>query len=298
MKTICANLECLQDYYVKPEALGKLTRCKRCNTIFKIEEMPETVGNSNLFADEDESEAVEADIEYSSSTEVSFAKRRKTKEIIEEKIQHIAQAMKKIQPLLMNSYDRKDNESDTRRLVIDRILIDVLGYAEEDIRTEYKAYNNKVDYVLSVKGEECIVVEAKAVFKPLGKREIEQATSYGVLMGIKWVVLTNGLVWMLYRTADDMRSSHDLVFTIELLDGLDEEEASHFYLISKHGMCRKKLLEKRWQKISALSPENLTAAVLSEEVINRIRITLTAQTGYRATNEEIRHTLLSRNLMD
>jgi len=297
MKTICPNLECLQVYHVKSEALGKMTRCKQCNTVFTVEAMPDPVDVTELFAGED-TETVEEEVECSTSGGVGTATRRKTKEIIADQVANITQAIKKVRPKLLKSYENEDNESQTRRLIIDRILTDVLGYAGEDITTEYKVLNDSIDYVLSAKGEPCILVEAKAITKPLGKKEEKQATKYGKLTGIKWVVLTNGIVWRLYHIAGNAQSTPDLVFTIELLDGLDEEEASHFYLISKHGMCRKHLLEKRWQKISALSPENLTSAILSEEVINKIRITLTAQTGYRVTNEEIRQTLVSRNLTD
>lgn len=297
MKTICPNLECLQVYHVKSEALGKLTRCKQCNTVFTIEAMPDPIDVSELFAGED-AEAIEEEVDCVTSGGVGTVTRKKTtQEVIADKIREITQVIGCVAPDLDGSYKRMDNESDTRA-VIDRILKEVLGYSEENIQREYKVYNNKIDYVLSIKGENCLLVEAKAIHKPLRSAEIAQATSYGVLAGIKWVVLTNGLVWMLYRISDDPKSSHDLVFSVDLIDGLDEEEASHLYLISKHGMCRKHLLEKRWQKISALSPENLTAAILSEEVINKIRITLTAQTGYKVSNEEIKQTLLSRNLID
>lgn len=296
MKTICTNLECLQDYHIKPEALGKLVRCKRCNTIFKIEELQEPVNTSDLFLEEDETEAANVEAECLSSEATRTIKRKSTKEIIQEKIKGIRIATTEIIPSLKNSYDKGENESDTR-LLIDLTLTKVLGYQiDNDIKTEQKINGKKADYVLSVNGEDCIILEAKAIRSPLKENHIYQATAYGAYAGIKWVVLTNGLVWMLYRVSTGEKLAHDLIFTINLLDGLDEEEAEHFYLISKDGMSRKHLLEKAWQKIWALNPENLTDALLSEDVISKVRVALTKQTGYKVTNEELRRVLMSRTL--
>lgn len=297
MRTICPNLECLQDYQVKSEALGKLTQCKQCNTVFRVEESPEVNISDFIdgFDDAENSfdETEEESLEPTPNSSTSSPKKRRTKEIIADKIRQITQSIHAIQPEIIKAYERGDNESDTRAL-IDRILKEALGYSEDEIKRECKVYANRIDYVISIKGQESLVIEAKAIGKSLGKTAVEQATSYGVLAGIRWVLLTNGVVWKLYRTSDNSNPPHDLIFVIELLDGLDSEEAEQFYLISKHGLGRSHLLEKRWQKIAALSPENITEALLSDDVVNKVRLTLTKQTGYHVTNEEIAHALRSQ----
>lgn len=298
MRTICTNLECLQVYQIKPESLGKLTRCKNCNTVFQIEEFKEGPDPLDLFADEDESETEDAnntEIEASAPVTTKTVK-RKTKEIIAEKIREIKLEANKIRPNLKRASDNGANESDTR-LLIDDILQYVLGYQKEDIKTEQRINTKKADYVISISCENRIIVEAKAIRNCLAEKHIDQAIHYGALAGIPWVVLTNGWVWQLYRISFDDKLSSTLIFTIDLLDGLDSEEADHFYLISKHGMSKKYLLEKKWQKISALSSENLREALLSEEVVSKIRNALLKQTGYKVTNEEIRCVLMSRELV-
>ena len=79
----------------------------------------------------------------------------------------------------------------------------------------------------------------------------------------------------------------DLVFAIDLQNGLDDESAYRLMLISKAGIARCELLEKLWRKKVALSLESLIAAILNEEVLNKIRTVLLRERGYPLTNQEI-----------
>ena len=167
----------------------------------------------------------------------------------------------------------------------------VLGYSLDDIKTEQKVEGKRADYVLSVNGEDCLIIEAKKIGMPLKQNQIFQATSYGAHSGIRWVILTNAIVWQLYHLSFGEKIETDLVFSIELRDGLDDDEAYYFYLLSKTGMARKQLLEKLWQKISALCYDNIVNAILTDDVISKIRATLSKQTGCRITNEELRASL-------
>ena len=133
--------------------------------------------------------------------------------------------------------------------------------------------------------------EAKKTGMALRERQIFQATSYGARAGIKWALLTNAVVWQLYHISTGDKIETDLIFTIDLRDGLDDDEANCFYLISKPGMSRKNLLKKRWKKISTLCYDNIINAILTDDVISKIRTTLSKQTGYKVTNDELRATI-------
>ncbi len=150
---------------------------------------------------------------------------------------------------------------------------------------------------MSIKGEAVMVIEAKKIGMALKENHIFQAAAYGAYAGIKWVVLTNALVWQLYRISTGEKIQHDLVFTIDLLDGLDREEAELFYLISKEGISRKNLLEQRWEKIRALSTENIINVLLDEEVLSKIRTTLIKRTGYKEITKEELRTILEQDIL-
>jgi len=279
MFTICSNGECSQQYKIKAEMVGGMARCKRCNHVFTVEEYIKRPKLIDLEPPEEETPAEE------SSDDAK--RRRSSKEIMAEHIDRIKKEVNSFIPRLNLSYEKKDNESDTR-LLINKMLQNILGYAIEDIKTEQKIEGRRADYVLSVKGEDRIVIEAKKIGMTLGERQIFQATSYGAYAGIKWAILTNGLVWQLYHISIGEKVETDLIFTIDLMDGLDDEEASCFYLISKHGMSRKNLLDNRWRKISAMCHDNIVNAILTDEVIAKIRKILNKQTGFRVTDDDLR----------
>ncbi|HEY9881593.1 MAG TPA: type I restriction enzyme HsdR N-terminal domain-containing protein [Leptolyngbyaceae cyanobacterium] len=295
MKTACINSECQQKYNVDPAMIGRIARCKRCNTIFTVEEYVEPSKGLDFILDDESSDNNQEEQEDSSDAEKS-KRRRTSQEIINDRIHHIKQSVKESIPLMMQLIQNGANETETRH-GIEVILKEALGYdLVSDIRKEHSIKGLKADYVVKIKEEDTIVIEAKKVGLCLKKSHVYQATNYGALVGLKWVVLTNGVVWQLYRITQGEQYDHHLIFTIDLLDGLSDEEAEFFYLISKDGMSRRNLLENRWQKILALGKQNLLNVLLSEEVIAKIRTTLAKETGYKATDEEVK-TALEENLL-
>jgi len=287
MFTICTNGDCSQQYRIKLEMLGSMARCKKCNNVFNIEEYVQRPKVFDL--EPPDEEAPEEDSPEGNK------QRRSPKEVMEQHIERIKTEVNEIIPRLNLSYEKKGNESDTR-LLINKMLQNILGYKIEDIKTEQKIEGRRADYVLTVKGEDALVIEAKKIGMSLRERQIFQATSYGAYAGIKWALLTNALVWQLYHISTGDKIETDLVFTIDLMDGLDDEEARCFYLISKHGMSRKNLLKNVWRKISTLCSDNIVSAILTDEVIAKIRTTLTKQTGYRVTDDDLR-TAIEENIL-
>lgn len=284
MFTVCPNQECGQKYKAREEMIGVMARCKRCNNVFKIEELIENPTIINLDYAEDETPEEEMTEEQAPNGK---RRRRSPEEIMKKRIISIEQEVNNFLPQLNRSLDNKDNESDTR-LLINQMLQSILGYKIEDIKTEQKIDGRRADYVLSVKNEDVMVIEAKKIGMALREKQIFQATSYGAHAGIKWALLTNAVVWQLFHISTGDKIETDLIFTIDFRDGLDDEEARCFYLISKHGMSRKNLLNNLWRKISALCYDNIISAILTDEVIAKIRTTLTKQTGYRVADDELR----------
>lgn len=209
---------------------------------------------------------------------------------MEEQIEEIKTAVTEFLPRLNASLHNQDNESDTR-LLIDKMLQDILGFRIEDIRTEQRIEGRRADYALQLNDQDALVVEAKRIGMALRENQIFQASAYAAYSGMKWVVLTNALVWQLYHVSTNERVSTELVFTIDLKDGLDDDEAFNFYLISKNGLARKNLLDKVWQKISALCYDNIVEAILTDGVITRIRTTLSKATCCPLKDSEVRQTI-------
>ena len=269
MHTICPNIECRQEYKIRPEMVGSMARCKKCNEVFIIE------------AHQKQPAFIQIDPQACEETDPHESPSEK----------HVNDIM----TLLADALQRQVNESDTR-IIIDKMIQKILGYNLTEIKTEQRIEGRKADYVLQIGNEAALVIEAKKIGMNLNPRQAFQATSYGAQSGIKWVVLTNAVVWQLYHISTGDKIETDLVFTIELRDGLDDEEAYYFYLLSKAGMSRKYLLEGLWRKISALCNDNIVEAILSEEVITRIRTSITKKTGYSGVNNDEIRAAIESNL--
>jgi predicted type IV restriction endonuclease len=280
--TKCANEDCGQKYRIKSVLLGQTARCKKCNTVFQIKEFTPPSKIIELGSEEDE--PTDDPAKNSKKT------RRSPKEVMQENIEEIKAAVADFLPRLNASLHNQDNESDTR-LLIDKMLQDILGYRIEDIKTEQRIEGRRADYVLSINNEDALLIEAKRIGMALRDNQIFQASAYAAYSGTKWVVLTNALVWQLYHVSTKDRVTTELVFTIDLKDGLDDDEAFNFYLISKNGLSRKNLLERAWQKISALCYDNIVEAILTDGVITRIRTTLSKATSCPLKDEEVRQTI-------
>ncbi len=214
-------------------------------------------------------------------------RRRTLQDVLAAQVEEIKTRYRTIQPLLKRALQSSPNESQSR-LLLDRILQDVLGYALTDIKTEQKIKGRFADYVLALNGNDVLVIEAKRLFAPLGDKQIFQANTYAAFSGIHWAVLTNILNWRLYRVSSrDAKVETDLVFTIDLQNGLDDENAYRLTLLSKSGLARGELLERLWRKTIALSQQSLIAAILHEDVLNKIRTVLLREHRCTLTNQEI-----------
>lgn len=216
----------------------------------------------------------------------SRRRRRTLQDLLATQVEDLKTRYRVVQPLLKRAMQDSPNESQSR-LLLDRILQDVLGYAMSEIKVEQKIQGRAADYVLATDGADVLVIEAKRLGAPLRDKQIFQATSYAAYAGIRWALLTNIVNWQLYRVATEDKVEADLVFAIDLQNGLDDESAYQLMLLSKAGIARCELLEKLWRKKVALSAESLIAAILNEEVLNKIRVVLLRERGYPVTNQEI-----------
>ena len=288
MFTVCTNGSCKQRYQIKPESLGMTARCKKCNTVFQVAEHSEPSPIIDFEPPEEETTT-------ENESQESGKRRRSSREIMAEHISSIKQNVNSIIYRLNQSHKKQDNESDTR-LIINQMLQDVLGFRLEDIKTEQRIEGRKADYVLAVNGQDSLVIEAKRIGAGLRQQQIFQATSYAAYGGIKWAVLTNAWVWQLYHISTGEKIETDLIFNVDLMDGLSDQEAYWFYLISRNGFSRKNLLDDIWRKVSALCCDNIVNAILCDEVIAKIRLVLSKQTGYRITDEELR-TAIEENVL-
>lgn len=92
------------------------------------------------------------------------------------------------------------SESDTRAFLIDPVLR-LLGYEHVgDIRREVPVKETKefLDYELRAKGQPCAIVEAKSLRNSVTDSASAQCVQYAAINGVRWCVITNGVVWAVF----------------------------------------------------------------------------------------------------
>jgi len=79
----------------------------------------------------------------------------------------------------------------------------------------------------------------------------------------------------------------NLVFSVDLQPDISLDDCARLALISRYGLARKRLLEQHWNEVNALARENVIRAILTEDVINRLRIVIKRDSGCNFDNEQV-----------
>jgi len=188
--------------------------------------------------------------------------------------------LRKFSKPLADLVARDANEGDTRLLVTD-MLCDALGYDKySDLTTEYAVKGEFADYGVRIDQQLVAFIEVKRVTTKLTQRHLRQVEMYSVNEGVEWLILTNGVVWQVYRLIPGMPVTIDLVIEVDLLDEsstLGKKVEKLFYL-TKESLKRGQI-ETVWQEAAATAPKALTEALLSEMPLDAIRKEVRRRTG-------------------
>jgi predicted type IV restriction endonuclease len=147
------------------------------------------------------------------------------------------------------------SEADTRVYLIDPVL-KLLGYiGVGDIRREVPVPATKefMDYELYADGKAQAIVEAKALKHPVTDQASAQCVQYAAVLGVRWCIITNGVMWAVYNAHATGPLADKRVASVRL----DGDEVS---------------LHRAWEVLSLFSRESLgkanpLTALLAERVI-------------------------------
>ncbi len=150
------------------------------------------------------------------------------------------------------------SEADTRFHLIDRILMDVLGWRREGIVPEAPTASGYIDYPLRSGGRNIFVIEAKRTGKQLVSTKlpehrfykvcgpalkaaqdgISQAAAYCASKSVSYAALTNGLCWIGYRAVriDGIDPGDGMAAVFPNLDAIAERFAEFYDLFSQEGV--------------------------------------------------------------
>lgn len=207
----------------------------------------------------------------------------------------IRKPLRQLLPHLIKAAEDNLNEADTRQRVC-RVFEEVLGYdAMTEITQETQIRSKYVDIAVRLNGQIKFLIETKSAAKKLRDRHIEQAQHYAAEGNIPWVVLTNGVDWILYHLTFDEGVDYTRVFTVSLTQGsLDDASEQlgvlHRRSVSGHG------LDEYWEHRAALKPESIGRALFADGTIKLIRREIRRREGVLIDPEDLAteiHNMLS-----
>ena len=131
--------------------------------------------------------------------------------------ERIVAQMKKYQMVLTEAKDRDISESDTVVIIAD-MLADILGYKKYiEITTEFAIRGTYVDLAVKVVDSIRFLVEVKSIGTTLKEAHVKQAIDYGANQGIEFVVLSNGVIWQIYKIQFKQPVEKTLIYEIDML---------------------------------------------------------------------------------
>lgn len=218
--------------------------------------------------------------------------------------ERIATQLKKYQGILSDARDRDISESDTVVIVGD-MLADVFGYKKyTEITTEFAVRGTYVDLAVKVGNDVRFLIEGKAIGVSLKEHHVRQAVDYGVNHGVEWVVLTNGVVWQVYKIHFKQPVDKSLIFE---LDVLQANPKSHqviecFGNLSREGFTRSSMTAF-FQQSQVTNKFSIAALLLGDQMIAALRREIRRiSPGCKVETDELKSVLqtevLKRDLLD
>jgi hypothetical protein len=140
-----------------------------------------------------------------------------------------------------------------------------------------------------------MLIEVKAIGLELREQHVKQAIDYAANQGVDWVVLTNGIIWRVYRVTFAKPIDKELVIEIDLtaVNPKNDKDVECLYLFCKEGWIKSVLGEYHEQR-QALSRFFLGAVILSDPVLQVLRRELKRLSpDVKVDVDEIRSVLVS-----
>jgi predicted type IV restriction endonuclease len=200
----------------------------------------------------------------------------------------IRKPLKKYLPFLLKAQEDDLNEADTIQRLI-KFFEDVLCYDPLlEISREKQVKEKYVDIAIKIDGAIKLLVEAKAAGVKIRDRHIDQAKLYISEGNIKWILLTNGVVWNLYHLTFSEEEGIDYikVFSVDLSEQEIDKAADTLSLLHKQSI-KKGRLEDYWNKRTALGPESIGKAIFNHDSLTLLRRDIRRKEGILVDEEDL-----------
>lgn len=186
--------------------------------------------------------------------------------------ERLSLGIKKFKSVLEDARSRDINESDTVVIVTD-MLSEIFGFAKySEITSEFAIRGTFCDIVTRIDGDLQYLIEAKAIGLELKDSYVKQAIDYAANEGIDWVILTNGIYWIIFKVSFSKPIDKDQVIEFNFLE-LNPKNKTHLemlFSLSREG-CNKSILDEYHSRRQVLSKYFIGSIIMTDSILNSIR---------------------------
>ena len=178
----------------------------------------------------------------------------------------------KFKKILDQARERDVNESDTVTIITD-LLEEVFGFDKyNEITREYAIQGTFCDLAIKTNKKIEYLIEVKAIGIDLKDSHLRQAVNYAAQEGIRWVVLTNGILWQVHRVSLETKvtSTKLLEFNFTELNHRKKEDHEILFLLCKRGV-NKDLIDEFYEYRQSVNRYTIAALIMTEPVVSAIR---------------------------
>jgi hypothetical protein len=215
----------------------------------------------------------------------------------------ITAQLKNYQGILAQAMKKDSSEGDTVVIVTDMIA-DILGYDKyQNLSSEHAIRGTYVDLMVSADNKPRFLVEVKAVGVELKDTYIKQVVDYAANKGLDWVVLTNGVVWRIYKVVFAKPIDKVLVCELNALgtNYKSSEAIECFGSLSLEGFSKDALSDWFHEK-QITSKFTIAALLMSDSILDTVRLQIRRLSQVRVDLDELRSLLteqvIKRELID
>lgn len=197
--------------------------------------------------------------------------------------------LKRYQPIVRKLAERDISEADTVTVIKD-MLTDIFGYDKyTELTSEQQIRGTFCDLAIRVEGKVHYLAEVKSAGTTLNDNHLRQAVNYGAHQGIEWIILTNAIIWKVYRIKFGQPIDWEEVYTFDMgaLSSRSQDD------LSKLGMlCRESIssdaLQAYHRQAQILNRYVIAEMLQSEPVVTTLRRELRRLfDGLKVTDEEL-----------
>lgn len=218
--------------------------------------------------------------------------------------ERLASTIKKYQPILITAKNQDKNEADTVTIIAN-MLHEVFGYDQySEITKEFAIKNTFCDLAIKIDGSVKFLIEAKAIGIKLNDNHIAQATTYGAKEGIDWVVLTNGIHWIIYKMNYGSKIAHKQISAFDFLELKPKSATDHdqLFILCKEGL-KKDAIEEFHAYKKIVNPFFIASIIMSDNVLDVIKKELKKSSpGLKLDDKEVevilKNDVLKREVVD